>query len=847
MNFYTSVSRGARGTLYVRGYQDGKPFKNVIPYKPYLFLESKKRDTGYRTIHGNPVERLDFDSISDANDFLKRYEDVENMKIYGLQDWPYLYIYDHFHKCQYDINKISIAYVDIEVKSDEGFPEPELAEKEVTAITVRKKGKSFVFGCGEYTPKSKDVFYVQCQDEAQLLTRFLALWDSKELNIDVVSGWNVAGFDIPYLYNRICKVLDEEEARKLSPFRQVRDKEVTSKFGKTTFQKILVGIATLDLHDLYRKFPNSPQEKYTLDHIAFVELGEKKLDYSEQESLYALYKNDYEKFIDYNIRDAELCERLEDHKGLIELAITMAYDAGINYVDALTTVKLWDIIIHNHLMDKKTVVPPLKIDEDNNRRISGGHVKDPKTGMYQWVISFDVGSLYPSLMALLNISPETMRQKLMGLDDKTSLAGGLIRYRDWADENNLCLGANGQTHTKEFRGFIPELINERLASRAAFKTVMLTAQQELDIIDAEIKNGNTMNLSRRAEVAARARTAKMRQESLKLGNNSLYGASANKAFRYFNNDMAECITTTGRFAIQWIERDLNQQMNKALGTKDIDFVIAIDTDSVYLNLEEFVKKFKPGADTHEIIDWLDSTCKKLFQPFIDASFKRFSDHLNAYEGILKMKREAIADRGIWTASKHYMLNVWDNEGVRYSEPKVKAIGIETVKSSTPTACKEALKEAIKLILNKTEDDLIEFVTNFERGFDSLSFDEIAFPRGVNGMSKYRDAASLFKKGCPIGPKAALIYNWAIESNGLLGKYPPASDGDKIKFAYLKKLNPLRLPVIGCPGVLPSELNLTRYIDYDLQYEKGFLNPLKSITDVIGWNTEHKSTLESWFS
>jgi DNA polymerase elongation subunit (family B) len=844
--FYTNVARGPRNTLLVKGYTaEGKPFQNSVPFKPSMFIRAKPgKQTKYQSVYGDNLDRIDFDSISDANDFIRRYADVENMTIFGLQDWVYQYIYESYHKVQYNSKLISIGFLDIEVKSDEGFPYAHKAEKEVTAITLRVAGKSYVFGCGEYKPKTKDVFYLQCENEAQLLTKFLMIWNSKELHLDVITGWNVASFDIPYLFNRISKILGDEEAVKLSPFRMVRDREVKVGFGKVEIQKILSGISILDYIDLYKKFSNTPQESYKLDHIAFAELGVKKLDYSEQSSLFALYKNDYTKFIDYNIRDAELVELLEKKMGLLELVFAMAYDAGINFNDSLTTVRMWDIILHNYLMDRNRVLSPhVKRDRDEHGNIvtgpsiSGGHVKDPKTGMYKWVVSFDVTSLYPSLMVLLNMSPETMRKKFNGLDDKVCLKDGLRELHSYALANNLCLSATGQTFTRDVHGFIPEIITERLARRAVFKKAMLDAQQRLD---------SAKTPEEKEAIAAEVRANKVKQESLKLGNNSLYGATANGTFRWFDNNFAEAITTTGRFAVQWIERDLNKQLNKVLGTKDVDYVIAIDTDSCYLNLEALVNKFKPNAEHHEILDYLTKMCKEVFEPFIDESFQRFSKHLNSYEGYLKMKREAIADRAVWTAAKHYMMNVWDNEGVRYSESKIKMVGIETVKSSTPTAVKQALKDAIKIILNKTNDDLIPFVDEFKSKFKTLSFDEIASPRSVNGMPKYRDAATIYKKGCPIGPKAALIYNNALEKFSVDNKYPPIEDGNKIKYIYLTTPNPLRMSVIGSPGILPPEFGLERYINYDLQYEKTFLNPLSSITSAIGWNVEFKSTLEAFF-
>lgn len=303
---------------------------------------------------------------------------------------------------------------------------------------------------------------------------------------------------------------------------------------------------------------------------------------------------------------------------------------------------------------------------------------------------------------------------------------------------------------------------------------------------------------------------------------------------------------SGQLSIRWIERKINEFMNKILKT-DSDYVIASDTDSIYVNMGPLVDKIGKDLDDVKIVNVLDEFCEKKIQPFIDDSYEELADMMNAYQQKMQMKRENISNKGIWKAKKMYILNVWNSEGVQYSEPKLKMMGIEAVRSSTPQSVRNNIKEALNIIMNQNESTLQTFISQFRNKFNNMSFEDVAFPRGVKGLNKYKDSANIYKKGTPIHVKGALLYNKLILEKGIQSRYQPISDGDKIKFSYLKMPNPLKDTVISVPGTLPSQLNLDNYIDYDLQFEKSFLDPIKSILDVINWKHEQTSTLEDFFS
>lgn len=405
--FYTNAHlRG--NNIFLRGYLDGKRFKQVIPYKPYLFVPSpQNKKTEYKNLEGHYVSKMPFDNIKDAREFFNTYSDVENFKIYGLEKFLYTFISDSYPgEVHYDSSIIKVWIIDIEVASDDGFPNIQDATKEITAISCRFDNKTVVYGCGNYIPHRKDILYVKCRDEKDLLRKFLDLWNNEEFGPDVVTGWNIERFDIPYMVNRISKILGDEEAKRLSPWKILYEKEIEW-HGKPVQTFNPVGISVLDYYELYRKFTYNQQESYTLDHIAFIETGKRKLSYEEYGSLNELYKQDFQKFIEYNVTDTDRVADIDDKMKLIELVYAMAYDAKINYVDALTSVLLWDIIVYNYLKEKNVVIPQNKSRGIINEFIPGGHVKEPVPGLYKWVLSFDLTSLYPSLIQQYNIGPET--------------------------------------------------------------------------------------------------------------------------------------------------------------------------------------------------------------------------------------------------------------------------------------------------------------------------------------------------------------------------------------------------------------------------------------------------------
>jgi len=818
MAFYTHVHmRGDR--VYVRGYDKGLRVKDVINYKPYLFIP--KQGGKYKTLDGKPVEKMMFDSISDARDFMERYSDVANMEFYGLTTFQYAYIFDEYKgEIDYDPNLVTIATLDIECAADEGFPDIQKADKPLTAITLRSRNRNFVFGCGDFTTTDPNTHYIKCKDEFQLVQQFLNCWQA--LDIDVVTGWNIEFFDIPYLVNRIKYLFNDKEAKKLSPWGILDEKTVEFK-GKENQSYNPVGISVLDYYQLYRKFTFGNQESYKLDYIAQIEVGEKKIDYSEHGSLLELYKNDFQKFIEYNIYDCVLVDKLDDKLKFLEQVMAIAYDAKVNYNDTMTTVRPWDVIIHNYLLEQGIVIPQFKKQPDFDSLV-GGYVKEPNVGLNKWVVSFDLNSLYPHLIMQYNISPETFVTRLPNFNSIDELLDGTMSHN--------CphsIAANGCVYRKDKQGFLPELMEKMYNDRVIYKKKMLEAKQRYE----KTKSKDDEKLI--------ARYHNM-QMAKKIQLNSAYGALGNQYFRWFNFNHAEAITTSGQLSIRWIEKKVNQFFNKMLKT-DKDYVIASDTDSIYVCMEDLVSHLGNAPD-EEIVKVIDEFCEKKIQPYLDQCYQELADMMNAYAQKMQMKRETIANKGIWKAKKMYILNAWNIEGVQYEKPKLKMQGIEAVRSSTPHACREKIKEALSIVMNGSNEELKKFILDFRTEFATLPFEDVAFPRGVKNMKKY-SKNGIYDKGTPIQVKGALIFNHLLKKHNIKS-IPPISDGDKIKFAYLKEPNVIGESVIATADYLPREFNLDKYIDRDTQFEKSFVEPLRSITDVIGWQIEDRATLEDFF-
>ena len=831
MRFYTNVYQIGNSIL-VRGYENGKSFSDREEFRPTFYVPTKKRSK-WRTLDGQKVEPVQPGTIRDCREFLDKYSTVQGFYVHGYERYVHQYISEKYPEpeIKFDIEKIKLVTIDIEVAAEGGFPDVFNCAEQLLLITIQDYNTKEIitWGTKPYTTNNKKNHrYIDCHNEEGLIHEFLTWWQNN--TPEVITGWNCELYDIPYLLGRVDRLMGEKMAKKFSPWGIIRKKEITIQ-GRDNISYDIAGISVIDYLDLYRKSPaTSNQESYRLDHIAMMELGQNKLDHSEFDTFREFYTKNWQKFVDYNIVDVELVDRLEDKLKLIDLTFTRAFDAKINFTDVAFQVRCWDAIIYNYLK-KNNIVVPQKERNQKDEKYAGAYVKEPKPGKYDWVVSFDLNSLYPHLIMQYNISPETL------LDQKhPSATVDRLLNQEIEIDGDYAVCANGAQFKKDKKGFLPELMEKMYNERVIFKKRMIKAKKAYEKnptkdLEKEIARCNNVQMSK------------------KIALNSAYGAIGNQYFRYYKLANAEAITLSGQVSIRWIENKMNDKMNKILKTDGEDYVIASDTDSIYLHMGPLVEAVYEGREktTEGIVGFLNKVCEVELEPYIESSYQELADYVNAYDQKMIMKRENIADRGIWTAKKRYILNVWDSEGVRYEKAKLKIMGIEAIKTSTPAPCRKYLKDAFSLLMTGTEDEVINYIEECREKFKSLPPEEVAFPRSVSQIDKWKSSSDMYNKGCPIHVRGAILYNHWTRKKKLNNKYASIQSGEKIKFCYLKTPNWMHENVISFIQDFPTELELNKHVDYELQFNKSFMEPIKVILDCIGWQTERTNTLDSFFA
>lgn len=756
---------------------------------------------------------------------------------------------------------IKIAYIDIETESENGFIDSENPQERINVISIRLNGYTYVWSLEDFREPNDKVIKYYISNEKDMLEHFFNKFD--ELDIDVLTGWNIRAFDIPVIVRRYanlspsCKRINKFSGKsewnikspvmKLSPFRTFKEVREEGRFGSHYNTYEFLGIEILDYMLLYIKYILEPRSSYKLDSICDIELGEGKLDYSEQGSLYSLYKNDFQKFVEYNIQDVNLVDKLEQKLCLIRLVEELAYYSGITYSHVESPVRTWEAIIYNHLTKHDLLMPVRK--EAFRESYPGAYVKPTKAGLYNWIVSFDVNSLYPSIMRQCNLSPETILDEEYhdfekdsdGIEDEYHLKSlvSMEHNLDWLKDRNLCLSASGNLFRRDKQGFIPHLVEKLYAERVNAKKEMKKWKKiEQDGTDPNAKN----------QVAKYSNEQMARKVLL----NSFYGALGNIYFISYDLRLAKSITLTGQVIIKYSEKRLNEYINEILETNNENYCRLIDTDSCYMDFSKIKEKFNFDLDK------LDNFIQEKIEPFLEKIYSDLANYMNHFEHVVSMKREKIADRALFlNAKKRYALRTLDNEGLRYIEPKINITGLEVIKSSTPAGVKKPLKKILEIILDGDKSKLIDYIEEQRKVFMTLPLDEIAMVRSMKDIEGYRGDnylekieikkvktnKSAVKVAVPIHNRASNVYNEALKKFNLTKKYPEIKSGDKIKMLLLKPGNKLNSDIVAYTSVLPTEFEIEEYIDKDLMFEKIFMANVRSITDHLLWNTSIKFTID----
>ena len=841
---YTNVAT-SRNKILLRYYDTDKlkSVKQKIDFTPVLYVPTDDLDVTdeYATIHGCKLRKINFSDLLEYRDFRKHYNEM-NQPLYGDINPKIQYISDFHDNHQLtNLNHIRIFNLDIEVDHGDKFPNPMRADMPINAMCIYDniENTQHIFAL-EHSGKtwsqnvrwkdSKYQFeYNGFQNEIELLEAFLEFW-TKDYP-DIITGWYTDGFDIPYLINRIENVLGEKQKYKLSPWGLINEK--TNKMKKIVYT--LVGISNLDYHALYLKYAYSPQESYKLDNIAYVELNDRKISYSEFSSLPELYRKNFQKFIDYNIKDVDIVQRLDDKKGFLALVISMAYYAKINFDDVASPIRIWDSLIYNYLKPQGIQIDP-ESHAHKFEKYTGAYVKEPQIGRHDWIVSMDIKSEYPSLMRSINISPDTLENipaVYLPMDEllqKTKYDVFTLKLQG----DNLSMAANGTLYSRDKPGFLNVLLTRLFDERKVNKKKMLEAQASAERSTGEEKKS----------WLKKAGLFYVQQYAQKVLLNACYGNLGNEFSRWYDIRLAEAITTSGQLAIRWAENAVNVYLNKVLITENVDYVIYIDTDSIIVNCGSIVEHFmKNEKDKSKIVDKLDVFFKTKISKVIEDAYNDLARRMNHREQLMFMNREAIADRAIFCSKKHYFMRVWDSEGIRYAEPKIKIVGMGFIKSDTPEFCRKHCKEKMVIeALDGTNESFVNAINDFETEFYARPVEDIAKTTGVSVIKRYMDGTGSYVLGTPIGSKSAIIYNRLRKQHKLGTEYPEIQEGDKIKYLYLVSANPIGENTVGFLSFLPEKFKLNNFVDRKTMFNKAFIGPISEILEAMKWQKEIVASL-----
>lgn len=835
MKFYTACMLRGKNIL-VRGYNNGRRFQENVPFKPILY-RTTETPSPFKTLNGKSLKAIQFSNAYECREFVKRYKDDPDGSVFGNSDFITQYLLTAYpNEVTYDLSKINIAYLDIECESENGFSEIDTPTEKINLITVKVAGMTYVLTQKQVVLPGCNV--VLCASEKDMISKFFGIL--KKTDVDVLTGWNVKLFDIPYIMGRAKIFFEEDELQSWTPFNMIKC-QVRNIGDKDYTMYEIPGYTILDYLDLYKKFSGKLQSSYKLDHIAEVELKLKKVSYEEYDSLREFYTKNFQKFAEYNVQDVDLVERLDGQLKLINLALSICYEAKITYDKVFFPTHIWETICCDYLL-RKDVISPLKTSYDKEDKFKGAYVKEIRPGRYKNIVSLDATSLYPSIIQSWGISPETLdsHRYPIGVNDfLKEESQDLKMILHTAALENKAVACNGCMFDRNQMGFIPTLIERTLSQRKEAKSKMLELEKEYE---------KTKDDSLLPTIQA----LKIRQEVKKVLANSLYGCMGNPTFTFSSPELATAVTLTGQVIIQITEREINGYINRFLkNDKPKDYIIAMDTDSVYLNMEEIISVIKSQTNVPDVTKLTRDIVEQKIQVYLNKQLDTLTSKLNCHKSKISFKLEFIASDGFWVAKKNYALWVNEKEGVRFAKGKSIIKGLASKRSSTPPLMQEHLEACTKLILLSTEAELKGYVDKLKKDYTNLPIKDISSASSVSGLSNYSDPFTIFKKGTPIATKASLLHNAYVRKLNLEKEIPMINEIDKIKFVIVKIPNPYGCSgedsVMGYVGRPPKEFHLEKYVDRTKQFDKIFMKPLQIMLDAVGWSLNTKPSLDSYFA
>jgi len=818
---------------------DGRRISVEATYRPYLYIESNGGDPDAISIFNTKLKKKSFATQYDRSKYVKELDSsvrlFENLNAYQqfLVDMFYL----EYEKPEFNQHPLKVFYLDIEVYSkDEGFPHPDQAPAPINVITLYDSldKKFYTWGTKAYKSKDSDVKYFYCSSEKQLLEKFLEHIEKDHM--DVISGWNTKLFDIPYLINRIKKICGDDEAARLSPTNNIYSRLGFNKFGKEETIWIIDGVSSIDYLDAYRKFCLSPRENYKLDTIASIELGENKVDYGGG-NLSDLADENWETFVDYNIQDVRILVKMEDALKYMELLRSLAIMGLTTMESALHSIGVITgaAAIRARYHDRK--IPTLIRDGNKTNKNEGAFVKEPESGVHNNLVSFDANSLYPNTMITLNISPETKLGVILEEDsdqvtirDVNDVVHKISKssFKKLIDKESIAISKANILFTQKKKGLFPEIIDVYYKQR-------VDAKKRMDKINKALVN--MVDSPEKIKLEKESRLLDIKQYSLKIFLNSIYGAFGNKYFVLGDDDLARSITLSGQAIINQGSNILTKYVENIIGRKvEREVIRYIDTDSLFFSFEEILSKknitfSKNGKITKEMYTLIDDTSKYLN----DEILKWGEIEFNSKDCRIVFKREKICDVGMLLKKKHYILHIMDNEGIPCD--KFKYTGVDVVKSTMPKKVKPYVKKIAEILLTtRSNQKTNEAVSEAHEKFLQLPFEEIATIKGIKNYEKYSKLCQDFQtvKGMPNHVKAAYYHNLLIDRLELENKYEKIQSGDKIKLFYLKKPNKYGIDAIAFKYYYPEEFKVLFEPDYEKMFDKVIFAPVEKFFQAVNW-------------
>ena len=761
-----------------------------------------------------------------------------------------------------DSDDISEGHViltyDIEVEMESGLPDTKEAKNEITSIALHDSATNqywvLVMDKSGKMPdkKTEKAIVLPFRDERDLLAKYIELYEY--INPTIVTGWNIDYFDTPYLYNRIKRLLGENQANRLSPIGECFWSPYRSRY-------FMAGVSYLDYISLYKNYNYGELPNYRLDTIAQIELKRNKIEYTG--NLDQLFRDDIEKFIEYNLVDVELVVELDKKLQFIDLCRGITHAGHVAYEDFVYSSKYLEGALLTYLRRKNLVAPNkpadrrekmAELNDAGEEKFIGAYVKAPIVGKYEWIYDLDLTSLYPSIIMTINISPETKvgkiqdwdSQKFMKKEVSTYYIGNDVITRDnlekFLKESKYSISSNGVLYTQDKVGCIPGILD-------------LWFQQRVEFRKLEKKYGEEGDQEKYAFY-------KKRQLVQKILLNSLYGVLGLPAFRFYDIDNAEAVTTTGQTVIKSTADMVNIKYNKELNTPGAHSNIYIDTDSVFFSAVPLLN--------HRIPTWRDND-QNTIAGFVNDIASEVQDYLNNFYNILsekvfnvdpkkhrfEIKKEYVAKAGIWIAKKRYAQWIISDNGVPVDKLDVK--GLDVKRSSFPKAFQKVMGDVlIDILRGKTEEEITDYIVTFKKDMVNRDTVDLAKNSSVKNLSKFRPKTKKgetqlfqFVKGAPAHVKAAITYNDLLKHFNAPFKYEPMKDGDKIKWIYLKD-NPLGLDGVAFWGHSdPPEIEnfVKTYTDHNKIFERELKGKLQDFYDAIGWGDimSEQKTAEKFFS